>query len=395
MIGAVRSGHAERPDIGSPRSVAPSHAALGPAMTRSRRSTLRALAALTAVLAALACAPEARAAEAGIHLHALWGDVSDAQRRYQLDMTAWSGARWVRVDVGWSTLQQSSRHVYEAWYLAKIDRLVLEANARGLKLLLVLVNSPCWASSAPETLKQGCRGAWWARNVAVYPPSDPSDYSRALAFLAARYGSKVAAWQVWNEPNLKFYFKAKNQAGDYARLVQRSYPAVKNASPSSQVVAGALALSDWEFTQQLYRYGIKGSFDAFSVHPYSDDKGPLDPRSYIDEKYSFVRGVPKIREVMLAYGDPRPIWLTEYGWGTSIARDLEARFNGVSEQTQARYVREAADLVKAWGYVPVLVYYTLTDLGTDPMNRWHNTGLRRYDGSAKPSWRAHKESWLR
>jgi hypothetical protein len=358
-------------------------------------SKLRGVAAFTALLAALAFAPTARAAEAGLHMHLLWGGVTDAQRQHQLDMTVQSGARWVRVDVGWSSLQQNSPAVYEPWYLAKIDKLVAEANARGLKLLLVLVNTPCWASSAPDTLKQGCTGDWWSRHVAIYPPTDPRAYARAIGFLAARYGSRVAAWQIWNEPNLKYYFRTNSPAWDYMRLVKNAYPAVKAASPSSQVVAGALSLSDYEFTQRLYNYGIRGYFDAYSVHPYSDDKGPLDPRSNLDAKYSFVRGVPKIREVMLANGDSRPIWLTEYGWSTNVVRDSEPRYNGISEQTQAQYVRDAAGLVKSWGYVPVLSYYTLADLGTDPTKRWDNTGLRRHDGSAKSSWKAHRDVWLR
>ena len=173
---------------------------------------------------------------AGIQTHLLWGDVDDAQMRHQLDLVKASGARMTRVDVGWASLQQDGPNGYSTWYLEKIDRLVAAANQRGISLLMTFMNSPCWASTAPESLKQGCAGSWWDRGVMGYAPSDPQAYARALAFLAARYGDKVAAWEVWNEPNHPDFFKASDQAGAYARLLKAAYPPSRpptRARPSS------------------------------------------------------------------------------------------------------------------------------------------------------------------
>jgi hypothetical protein len=325
---------------------------------------------------------------AGIQTHLLWGDVDDAQMRHQLDLVKASGARMTRVDVGWASLQQDGPNGYSTWYLEKIDRLVAAANQRGISLLMTFMNSPCWASTAPESLKQGCAGSWWDRGVMGYAPSDPQAYARALAFLAARYGDEVAAWEVWNEPNHPDFFKASDQAGAYARLLKAAYPAVKAAHPRATVIGGSLSQSDYAFTQKLYTLGIKGYFDAFSVHPYSDDVSPLDARSTIDPRYSFVRGVPKIREVMQRNGDGRPIWLTESGWSTSTQRTPDHWRNGVSEATQAAFMRQQAEQIARWSYVKVNIWFNLLDAGSDRADKYSNCGLLRVNGTAKPAYAA-------
>jgi hypothetical protein len=322
---------------------------------------------------------------AGIQTHVMWGDVTDAQMQRQLDLVKASGATMTRVDVGWASLQQDGPNGYSPWYLAKLDALVAAAHARGVGLLLTFMNTPCWASTAPESAKQGCAGAWWDRGVTAYAPADPKAFARALAFLAARYRDRVAAWEVWNEPNHPDFWQASDRAAAYAQLLKATYPAVKAADPRATVIGGALSLCDYGFLQRLYVLGAKGSFDAFSVHPYSDDVSPLDARAGTDARYSFVRGVPKIRATMLANGDARPLWLTESGWTTSTVRGSEAWRNGVSETQQALFIRQQAQQIVRWPYVKANITFNLLDVGSDRADRNANFGLLRADGSAKPA----------
>ena len=133
---------------------------------------------------------------------------------------------------------------------------------------LTSTDSPCWASAAPELLKQGCADGWWDRGVQRYPPVNAQDYADALAFLVRRYGDRVAGWEIWNEPNIDFYFKSTDQPADYARIVRAAYPAAKAADPSTTVIAGSLAESPAPFVEALFQHGIGGHFDAFSLHPY-------------------------------------------------------------------------------------------------------------------------------
>ncbi len=336
------------------------------------------------VFEAPAPAPASAAPVAGVQLHPLWAGVDGAGIERQLDAAAGVGAGIVRVDVGWASLEQDGKGIWATWYLQRLDRVVAGARRRGLRLLLTVTSSPCWASSAPARLAQGCAGAWWERGVQNYAPRDPADYADALAFLVRRYGSRVAAWEVWNEPNQADYFSAPDPARAYAALLRHAYRAVKVVDPHAVVVGGSLSEADAAFTRRLYRLGVKGHFDAWSVHPYSGDRSPLSssPRG---ARYAFAAGVSAVRRVMLAHRDPKPIWLTEFGWSTADVRGQAPWANGVDQGTQARFLAQAFHQVRSWRFVPVAIWYDMTDTSGNPADRVGNYGLLSLQGTPKPA----------
>ena len=347
-------------------------------------------AAIALALAALSVvAPSVSARQmAGLNAHLMWSNVSAAEQDSQLAQIAATGADIARVDVGWSSLEQNAKGRYERWYLDRLDTLVEKAGQHGVQLLLTVTDSPCWASSAPDSVKQGCDGAWWDREVQRYPPVDARDYADALAFLVRRYGDRVAGWEIWNEPNLQYFFNSDQPAADYARIVRAAYPAAKAADPSATVIAGSLAESPPAFVEELFQHGIGGHFDAFSIHPYCGDSSPLDRLEDRWIKNSFIRGVPAVRDVLLSYGEDKPIWLTEFGWSTSTIRGMATWMNGVDPQTQAQYIEQALLKVREWPYVPVAIIFELQDENGDLRDRNSNFGLLRYDGTPKPSFEA-------
>jgi polysaccharide biosynthesis protein PslG len=345
-----------------------------------------------ALLAMASLASTSAAQTAAIHAHLLWSGFDRDGVEAQLDKAKAAGAGMVRVDLGWASLEQDAKGRYSNWYLSKIDHVVDQAEARRIKVLFTFWETPCWASTAPEHLKQGCKGAWWNRTVQRYPPARASDYGDALAFVVRRYGSRVAAWELWNEPNHDHYFKARDKVSSYARLVRAAYPAAKDADPSARVVAGSLADADFEFTDALYARGVKGHFDAWSVHPYSEDRSPLHPGIEGWSKKSFVRGVPAVRATMLRHGDDKPLWLTEFGWSTCTVRDQAAYENCVDPATQAEYLRLAFGQMQAWSYVPVGVWFNMKDTSSNAGDRVDNYGLLRHDGSEKPAYRSFRDA---
>jgi hypothetical protein len=346
-----------------------------------------------ALLALIVLAPPAHAAAAptlGIHDHILWDHVDAAQLEHQLDESKAAGAQIIRVDVGWASLELEGKGKWSLGYRDRLDNLVTQAERRKLKLLLTFIDAPCWASSAPESLKQGCQGPWWERGVDKYTPTNPRDYADAFATMVKRYGSRVAAWEIGNEPNSPDYYKSPAPARDYVAIVKAAYRAAKAANPRVTIVAGAVMQSDYEFTEKLYREGIKGYFDAFSIHPYCEDRSPSDP--WLDEwmRMSFIRGVPKVRAVMRSHGDSRPMWLTEFGWSTSTIRN--EKDNGVSEATQALDVTDAIRLAARWDYVKTVIHYNLVNTHEDRSSLYGNYGLLRFDGSRKPAFTAFRNA---
>jgi polysaccharide biosynthesis protein PslG len=348
-----------------------------------------ALAFACAFLTSLAIAAPAGAAPhmAGVQSHVLWGNVSIDEMDRQLDDMKRAHVAITRVDVGWASVEQEGKGRINWDYVHRLDHLVDGANARGIKLLLMYAETPCWASAAPSSLKQGCDGAWWARDVQNWAPRDEDDFADSMAWVVRRYRGRVYSWEVWNEPNQEYFFHTDDPVGEYAAMVRATYGPVKKADPNAIIVAGSLSDSDFEFTEALYDHGVKGHFDAWSVHPYSDDRSPLNTRVE-SPRYSFAAGVPATRAVMKRHGDAKPIWLTEFGYSTCNVRGPVSWQNCVDRDTQASYLKQAFRHMRKWSYVPVGIWFNLKNTTGDPGDRVGNYGLLTEDGSEKASFGA-------
>jgi hypothetical protein len=84
----------------------------------------------------------------------------------------------------------------------------------------------------------------------------------------------------------------------------------------------------------------------------------------------------------------KPFYLTEYGYNTR--RSLDFGGFAVTESEQARYLRQAYALAGSHKQVKALFWFLITDTqpAVGPADGGVYTGLRRADGSKKPSWHA-------
>ena len=347
---------------------------------------------MAAAVAALALAAPAQASHPparGAVTHPLWDSVDPADSARELDLLVEAHATTVRIDMGWSTLEAAGQGQRDAGYIRRADTFFAQARARGLEVVVTLWTTPCWASSAPADLKQGCAGAWWTRGVDKYPPADPATYAAAASWVARRWGPDIAALEVWNEPNWHDYFRSDDPAVDYARLLQAAYPAVKRESPGTQVLGGSILMADRPFLEGLYAAGARGSFDALSMHAYGFNRGPYDPydpyAAKYGPKYSYANGPPAMREAMVAAGDAgKGIWLTELGWSSCHPG---TNFWCVTQDEQARYVADAFRMIhERWPWVGGAFVYNLRNKGPDPEGRESQMGLVHDDFTPKPSY---------
>jgi hypothetical protein len=357
-----------------------------------RASTWPALlcAALT-VLAFVANSGCAAAVELrGAQIHPLLSDTSVSEFDHELNLVREAGGNTVRMDISWSGLEIEGNGRYSTGYIEKGDLFFRHARARGIRPIVTLWGSPCWASRAPSGLKAGCTGEWWDRGVTRYPPIDVQDYADTAKWVANRWGGYMAGLQVWNEPNEaeQDFWKTSDPAGDYVALIKAAYPAIKSSRyPGLPVVGGALSRSDGAFLNELYDKGIKGYFDVFSVHPYTEGRSPTETRTGDSRKWSFISGVPWIRDIMRNHGDGKPIWLTEFGY--TSCNDTASKYCLTLEK-QAQYTTEAWNIVKTWDYVHAATQYNLRNKGTDPADREDNFGLVERDFDKKLAYLAFK-----
>ncbi|MDQ3758106.1 MAG: cellulase family glycosylhydrolase, partial [Actinomycetota bacterium] len=311
----------------------------------------------------------------GVQFKSTWSDYTDAERIAVLDKLAAANVKWVRIDVGWRSLEESGRGVISQWYLDRFSRTVDAARARGINVLATLWATPTWANGGQD------------RTV---PPTDVNDYASIAQRVAAHMRGRVAAWEVWNEPNLTGFWAGKDPV-KYAALVRAAYPAFKAGDPGAAVVAGAVSQNDTAWLTRMYDAGVSGSFDVLSTHPY---QGPIDapPELPDDGNHWIMDHIGAVRQLMVARGDAaKPIWATEFGWSSHPNTGTEAAWDrGVSEQTQADYlVRSLSWFAARHPYVTQVFWYTERNRSSGDIHE-DSFGLLRQDLTEKPAFTALK-----
>jgi hypothetical protein len=326
----------------------------------------------------------------GAQTHPFWSGSTTADFDKELDKLAEAHATSVRIDLSWSTLELAGKGKYDSAYVAKVDRFMTDAAARGIKVVATFWTTPCWASSAPATVKQSCAGAWWDRGVQLYAPTVAADYADAAAWVAQRWAGQLAALEVWNEPNLADFFTSSSPAADYAPMLKAAYPKVKAAAPGVAVIGPSMAFADGDFLEALYAQGIKGSFDGISFHPYNEWRDPYDNWQAKWRKYTFAPGVEWIRDVMVAHGDAdKKLWLTEFGWSSCLPGGTDKVC--VTQAQQAQFTGDAMRIIRdRWSFVEGAFIYNLRAKGTVATDRETSYGLLNRDFSAKPAYDSFK-----
>jgi hypothetical protein len=276
-------------------------------------------------------------------------------------------ARLVRVEVPWSTLEPSDARVDQV-ALTGMDRLVAAASAAGIRVIVLVDSTPCWASSAPAPLLSRCNPRR-AGQANAWPPRRADDYASFVAFLAQRYGTRLAAIEVWNEPDQinQRYFAGPHKAARYAVILKAAYRAIKQANPQVYVLGGSLVGSNGIFLRALYAEGIKGYYDGLAVHYYS----------------LTLAAVREIHQVQLESGDATPLWLDEFGWSSCYPQHrTEQEQACVTPAVQALNMANVLRSLARTPYVAAEVVYNLHDDSREQF------GVIRRNGAQKPSFAA-------
>jgi hypothetical protein len=298
------------------------------------------------------------------------------------------GVGWVRFDVDWAIIQSSNSGSFD-W--SGYDQLVSALNSVGLQGLAIIDYTPIWARQASCASFDTCA------------PADPLQYALFAQTVAKRYAPQgIHTWEVWNEPNLKQFWKPAANVDQYSVILKNAYTAIKQADPSAIVIAGALSdapnvdgnISATDFLSQLYNGGAKNYFDAVSIHPYSYPAMPTEAESW-NAWTQIATSVPSIRSIMSANGDSKKmLWLTEFGAPTGGPGYVEASANDeafignpdhVTESLQAQIFANAISSYKTMPNMGPLFFYTWKDEGVSSNTKENFFGLMRYDGSAKPA----------
>lgn len=270
------------------------------------------------------------------------------------------GVTSLRIAVPWVYIQPTAT-TYD-W--SKMDNVVDTAASMGFSITGAVSGTPTWGG------------------VPLAGAPNPTSYADFASKVASRYGSKIGAYEVWNEPNGVMFF-APVDAAKYTEVLKAAYTAIKAANPDAVVLAGALGATSnvkgisqaaVDFLKGMYAAGAAGYFDALSYHPYGSTL-PFSAGAGVDN--SALQQIQALYAVMVANGDgDLKIWGTEYGNAT-------VPVFGITKAEQAQYLQ---DFIAAWTKLPFTgpaFVYTAQDLATGMLNAEANYGLFNSDGTPK------------
>ncbi|MHA3019791.1 cellulase family glycosylhydrolase [Mycobacterium sp. BMJ-28] len=291
---------------------------------------------------------------------------------YNDDQVAQTVARWtannihtVRIGIPWAAVE-AQKGTFD-W--TRADRVVTAAAAANVSIICAITSSPQWAAAAGSIPPHG-------------RPASPDAYGDFTAQVAQRYRGKIAAYEIWNEPNGIIGYRPLPDPAGYTDLLKAAYPKIKAVDPSAVVIGGVLGsgkswgtwtINPVTFLTKMYAAGAAPYFDALSYHPYSYNMKFSDGMYQSD---SALDQLVRLRQIMLANNEgAKSIWVTEFGAPT----------NRVSEATQAALM---SDMISSWRQLPYggpLMLYTTRDLNSGSWADDDRFGVYRSNWTAKPS----------
>jgi hypothetical protein len=324
----------------------------------------------------------------------MWWRPEIAER--DLALTQELGFGWVKQSFAWRDIETIEKGKFD-WY--RPDLIVDMAENAGLQLLVRLDRQPFWSQVTD----------WPPLENA--PPADLQDFGDFCGTLAERYKGRIAAYQVWNEPNLsREWGEEPPDPAEYTALLKVCYEAIKAADPQAIVVSAGLAptgtglplaMPDDEFLQGMYDAGAQEYFDVLGLNAPGYKAPPETPPEEGESNPDFgggrwfvFRHVEDMRQVMVDNGDAaKQVMVLELGWTTDTFNP-EYAWHAVSESEQAEYLVGAYQFAAAnwqpWIGPMFTIYLADYDWTAQEHEQWW-WAITLPDGSPRPAFHALRE----
>ena len=282
--------------------------------------------------------------------------------------------------------------------LARADQILGEVEKRGLNLVVRLSDVPDWAH--PNAVGE--------KDVDfVDSPPDPAFMDAWAGYcgaIASRYPGRIAAYQIWNEPNLaREWGNRPPDATAYVDLLRRCSDAIRAADPEAIIISSGLsptgtccdvARPDDQYLQEMYDAGFQQYVDVVGMHAPGFSAPHVSPDEAEQQgrhRFFTFRRIEDLRRIMVANGDAaRQAALLEVGWTTDVeGNNTDYSWYAVDEETQAQYLVEAyqyaADHWRPWVGLMSAIYLAPPDWTEDDEEYWWS--IMMPNGRARPAYK--------
>ncbi len=313
----------------------------------------------------------------------LWWDKTSAS--LAMDWTRLMVFSHVKQIFSWKDIERKKGE----WDFTRADEIVGEIEAKGLKLVVRLGDAPEWAYGSAEfsvpssnanplpltpspfhgegensdltlTPPSGEQSseATEQKTFVDSPPGDLQDFADYCGAIAARYKGRIAAYQIWNEPNLAREWGGKPpNAAEYTALLKVCSEAIRAADPDAILISAGLApTGDYDvnaqpddiYFQAMYDAGFQQYVDVAGVNApgynFPPEVSPDEAVAQGSHRFFTFRRVEDMRQIMVKNGDAaRQMAILEMGWTTDPIHSTYKWF-AVTEAQKADY------LVRAYQY---------------------------------------------
>jgi len=225
----------------------------------------------------------------GMHIHG-------AENKKNWPAISFDSWRLWDAGVSWPNLQPTANR----WDFKKLDSFISHARRSDIEVLLPLGLSPTWASARPNEPSAYKKPGWASE------PKKMKDWESYVRRVARRYKGQIAAYEIWNEPNLKHFFSGTIDT--MLDLSCRASVIIHQEDPAALVVSPAATdrLNGVHWLNDYLRKGGARCIDVVGFHFYVYAH---EPPEAIDTY------IKKVRKTMKDNGIERmPLWNTETGW---------------------------------------------------------------------------------
>jgi len=254
----------------------------------------------------------------------------------EMKMLAEGGFRWVRMDFVWgATEREKGKYDFSAY-----DRLLKALDEYGIKALFILDYT----------------NRHYDGGLSPYTDDGRKAFARWAAAGVQRYRGRGILWEMYNEPNIRFW-KPKPNPPDYVKLAIEVGKAIRQVAPEETYIGPATSQIDLKFLEECFKAGLLEYWDAVSVHPYRQK-----PPETVTPEYA------QLRQLIARYAPPGkqiPILSGEWGY-SAVWRNFNAELQG-------KYLPRQF-LTNLMNQVPLSIWYDWHDDGTSPTDPEHHFG---------------------
>jgi hypothetical protein len=267
----------------------------------------------------------------------------------EMELIAKAGFKWVRMDFFWENIEKS-KGVYD---FSAYDRLMASLKKYKIRPIFIL-------DYGNKLYQDGS-------------PSEPEAVQAFVQFAKAgvrHFKGQGVVWEMWNEPNLGWFWKPTVNADQYAKLALAVGKAIREVAPQEWYVGPATSGFDLGFIETCFKAGLLEVWDAVTVHPYRG----VNPETMVPDWAA-------LHAMMKRYEPKKRIRMISGEFGYT---DIDS---SIGTERQGYYtVRQY--LTNLYSGVDLSIWYDWKDDGTNPLERENHFGVVHYDLSPKPAYNA-------